>query len=229
MTGSARRLIPPVVRAIAMLVLVLAGALAIFWLKRHELNTDQRLAPIAVHGKAGERVVARALAATVVADKPLLASHDLQVTSQRSQDQVVLVRSTGLWLAVPVTVELLLDAGPMSAFVEARDGTRYGKVGVVGPGEGAVLQVNGSQVPVVDRNLGGRQFGPGIPTSGYLYFEVAPEKLAGLRLNVHEGSSMMPNDNIIVIDLGIDAARAQVLRTGASRPLSTFAPMELSP
>lgn len=212
---------PLLLRYIVLAVLASLGAAAVYWMKQHEPTYSQRTAPIPVEGKVGERVVARALAAQVPGNRPLLVGNVLGVPGSQG-GQIQHAPTEGIWLGVPVVRELILDSGEISQALQAEDGSRYSPVSYSFRDGDFTVELNGQQMELAELNLAGRKLGAGLPQQGYLYFEVPPEKLAGMHLLLFEGRVMMPNDNVIVIDLGIDAAAADELHQNGSKPLATF-------
>lgn len=186
-----------------MLLLALAALSAIVWLRRHEPSYSERVAPVRVAGETGRRVQARNFAIAV--DAPgIQAARVLRAPRPNVfRLETAELRSAGLWLSVPAQIESLLETGMVSAQLRTRDGLVYRSSGDDRP-----------KVPAV--NLAARFVAPGLPEQGRYFFEIAPDRLEGLRLQAYWGGlTPMQNDALVDIDLGIDAARARALREGA--------------
>jgi hypothetical protein len=187
-----------------LLLVTIAVVCAIVWLRRHEPSYAQRIAPVRVPGAMGARIEARNFAVTVP-DSGLYAAHALGAPSANVfADERVRLRTPGIWLSVPAQVEALREPGMVSAQLRSRDGLVY--------------ESSGDDRPrLATLNLDSRINAPGLPERGRWFFELPPDRLEGLRLQVYWGG-LTPgsNDALVDIDLRIDVARAQALRTQAA-------------
>ncbi len=193
-------------RGIASWPLLLAAVVvvcAIVWLRRHEPSYAQRVAPVRVPGTLGARIEARNFAVTVP-EAGLYAAHALGAPDASSfSGKRVRLRTPGIWLSVPAQVESLREPGMVSAQLRTRDGLVY--------------QNSDSDRPKIDTlNLDSRFVAPGLTERGRWFFELPPDRLEGLRLQVYWGGlTPSQNDALVDIDLRIDAARARKLRAQA--------------
>lgn len=203
LSGQARSLLLRGIAAWPLLLAAVAVVCAIVWLRRHEPSYAQRVAPVRVPGTLGARVEARNFA-VAVPETGLYAAQTLGAPhAWSSSGKRVRLRTPGIWLSVPAQVESLREPGMVSAQLRTRDGLVY--------------QSSDSDRPKVDTlNLDSRFVAPGLPERGRWFFELPPDRLEGLRLQVYWGG-LTPgsNDALVDIDLRIDAARARRLRTQA--------------
>ncbi len=209
MTASWRRAValPPLRwRDLALIALALV---VIVVLRKQMPTTEEKVAPIPVHGSARlERVAARNFAAQVLKFR---AVRVLQYQGGTFNDQPVRLSSPGIWLVLVAKVEALQDPGYLSAQLRTRDGLVYRAAGDKRP----------KSVPF---NLSGRQLAVGLAEEGGYFFELPPEQLQGAHLQFYWGT-LLPRrvDSLIDIDLGVDKARAQQLVT-AAKPMLELPP-----
>lgn len=223
MTAAATRPSPPRWRRFAFNAMVmLLAASAVFWLRRHEPSYVERFAPIIVHGVPGETVPARGFRVVVPADAALETGRTLLapgITGSAPPDRQP---SSGLWLSLPVRIEVTLDSGRITAFLRDRDGREYAATSKSSAEPGRPFDHGGEAGRMFESNLAGLALAPGFPASGRLYFEVPADRLEGLHARFHLGPVVTPNDNMVDIDLGIDGDRANALRGAATPELRTF-------
>ena len=223
MTEAAPRLPPPRWRRFAFsMMAVLLGASAVFWLRRHEPSYVERFAPIIVRGATGQHVPARGFSVAIPADAPLEAGRTLLTPGITGNAPPERQPSTGLWLSVPVRIEVTRDPDRVTAFLRDRDGREYTATAKSSAEPGRPFDHGGEAGRMFESNLAGLSLAPGFPASGRLYFEVPADQLEGLHARFHLGPVMTPNDNLVDIDLGIDRGRANALRGAATPELRTF-------
>lgn len=202
-------------------VLALAAS-TMFWLRRHEPSYVERRAPIVVRGTSGEVVQARGLRVEIPADSALEAGHTLLtpgITSSAPPDEQP---SNGMWLSVPVRIEVTLDSDRVRAFLRDRTGREYAATGKSPAEPGRSFNHGGEIGRMFESNIAGQSLAPGFPASGRLYFEVPTDSLEGLHVRFYLGLLDAPNDNVIDINLGIDHDRAATLREATTPTLRTF-------
>lgn len=197
---SARVAWPLVLAAVAVVC-------AIVWLRRHEPSYAERVAPVRVPGSLGARIEARNFAVTVsatVSATGLQAARALGAPGANlfSRERVRL-RTPGIWLSVPAEVEALREPGMVSAQLRTPDGLVY-------------RSSPDDRPKLATLNLASRFLAPGLPERGRWFFELPPDRLEGLRLQVYWGGlAPAQNDALVDVDLRIDAGRARALRSGA--------------
>lgn len=188
------------------LVLATIAVLAtIVALRKAEPSYEDKIAPIPVHGRVGERIVARNFAVTL---KRAKLARAYQVAPKPPGRTPRIVRPDGIWMSALVEVEALAEPGAINAQLRTRDGLFY----VASPSERP--DIGGS-------NLRGRMLATGLPGTGGYFFDVAPDRLEGAHLQFFwNGLGGMPEglDHIVDIDLGLDAAATRKLLADA-KPL----------
>lgn len=165
------------------------GVALIVLMRRDLLGYEQQLAEVTVPAALGRRVAVRDFAVTV--DGFQLA-RSYRVADGGTGGARVL-RTPGIWVSVPLRIEMLREPGVVTARLRTRDGLSY--------------RSNGDQRPALrDANVAGRQILPGLPLAGRLFFEVPPGKLPGAHLQLFHGASPPSLDAVVDVDLGIDEA-----------------------
>lgn len=185
------------------LVLVVAALTAIVALRNAEPNYTERLLPIMVHGKVGQRVEARNFAVSV---KRAKLARAYLVDGRGSDAPPRRVETSGVWMSVLAEVEALQAPGLVGARILTRDGLVY--------------QGNSDRPPVVV-NFTSLRLEPGLPMTGAWFFELPEDQVEGARLQVFWGSyeGLGGIDHMLDIDLGIDAADTRTLLAEAPDPL----------
>ncbi|GAA3913789.1 hypothetical protein [Luteimonas lutimaris] len=209
-------------RVAANTMVLLLAASTVFWLRRHEPDYVERFAPIVVRGAPGEVAQARGFNVQIPADETLETGRMLATPGITGSAPLEKLPSSGLWLSVPVRVEVTLDPGRVTAFLRDRDGREYAAIAKSPVEPGHPFDHGGESGRMFESNVAGQSLAPGFPATGRLYFEVPADRLEGLRARFHLGAVMMPNDNVVDIDLGIDRRRADALRGEAAAELRTF-------
>jgi len=203
-------------------VAVLLAACAVFWLHTHEPGYVERFAPIIVRGVPGADVAARGFSVAIPVDAALETGRILLTPGITGTAPPARQPSSGLWLSVPVRIEVSRDPGRVTAFLRDRDGREYAATAKSSAEPGHPFDHGGQAGRMFESNLAGLSLAPGFPASGRLYFEVPANRLQGLHARFHLGPVMTPNDNLVDIDLGIDRGRAEALRSAATPELRTF-------
>lgn len=185
--------------------LAIALALAaIVAMRKAEPGYADKIAPVLVPGVRDQRVAGRNFAVKIGNVK---VTHGYLTQGAFSSSEPVKVRSSGVWLSVLAEVEALDKPGYVSAQLRSRDGSIYPASGDSRP-----------KVPGVQ--LTDRMLAAGLPEKGAYFFEVPPDRLQGLRLQLFWGGLTPPNmDSLLDIDLGIDAARREELLAKAPAEL----------
>lgn len=180
---------------------IVLTAIAIVILKRGEPNFEEKLGPVPVRGVVGERMTGRNFAVKAGSIK---AAHIYLISSSIIDGAPpAQLNTSGIWLSVAMETEALTEQGYISAQLRDRDGRIF-------PAE------QNYRLRMPDVNLDDRLHSVGLPETGTYFFEVPPQHLAGLHLQVFWGAltpSMM--DSLVDIDLDIDAARARQLLADA--------------
>lgn len=196
------------VRSLWLLPIALIVIAAIVWLRRHEPSYAERIAPVTIPGEVGKRVAARNFAVTVVPGYMRFAQ-----TLRAPGDDLfgdgkpIELHTSGVWVAVPATIESLRETGFVSAQLRTRDGLYYDN----NPDDRPKARVT---------NLNTRFVAPGLPETGYYFFEVPRDRLQGLHLQLFWGGlAPSSNDALVDIDLRIDAAHAQRLAQTTLQPM----------
>lgn len=168
------------------------GLALIILMRRNLLDYEQQVADVPIPAAVGTRVVQDDFAVTVEAVR-LAHRYRVRDTGSRGEStEVRVLQSPGLWVAVPLTLEMLRQPGYVGARLRTRDGFLY--------------SANSDKRPEVhDINLAQTQLLPGLPKSGVLFFEVPAEKLAGVHLELFRGLRQSTLSAVIDMDLGIDS------------------------
>lgn len=185
--------------------LIALALVAIVALRKSEPGYAEKVAPVRVPGVRDQRVAGRNFAVKIGNVK---VAHAYLTQSAFSSSEPATVRSSGVWLSVLAEVEALQKPGYVSAQLRTRDGLIYPAAGDSRP-----------KVPGIQ--LTDRPLAVGLPEKGAYFFEVPPDRLEGLRLELFWGGLTPPNlDTLLDIDLGIDAARSKELLAKAPAELN---------
>ena len=185
--------------------LIVLALVAIVALRKSEPGYAEKVAPVRVPGVRDQRVAGRNFAVKIGNVK---VAHAYLTQGAFSSSEPATVRSSGVWLSVLAEVEALQKPGYVSAQLRTRDGLIYPAAGDSRP-----------KVPGIQ--LTDRPLAVGLPEKGAYFFEVPPDRLEGLRLQLFWGGLTPPNlDTLLDIDLGIDAARSQELLAKAPAELN---------
>lgn len=170
------------------------GFALIVLMRRHLLDYEQQLAEVHVPVAIGQRAATDDFAVTVEGFR--LARSYRVAGGDADGDAGRVLKTPGIWVAVPVTIEMLREPGFVGARLRTRDGSLY--------------RVNSDKRPDLRGvNIAQNQMLPGLPKKGALFFEVPPEKLAGARLELFHGLMPPSLDAVVDVDLGLgDAALA---------------------
>lgn len=175
---------------------LVAGIALIVLMRKNLLSYEDKLAPIKTPATFKQRVVAGNFAVTV--DGFSLARRYKTVGEYPNKDQARVLKTTGVWVAVPVTIEALREPGNVGVRLRTRDGLEY--------------RNNSEKRPIAEGvNLAVHRLVPGLPQSGTFFFELPPEQLPGAHLEVFAGSFTPMLSAMIDIDLGLGKANAKDL------------------
>lgn len=202
------------------IILVIAAVL-IYWLQNHIPSPEERSAPVMHHGQIGKIVSGRGFMVKIPADEPILSSRLLEMPDSLLGTAPKQIKTTGIWLAVPVELETATETMPIVGYIRTRSGKKYGAIPFDGTESGS-FSGNGVSGTFHQRNVGKKTITPGFAEKGYLYFEVPKDELEGMRAYFYLGPIEMPLDSLIVIDLGIDAKKAEALRADAKEVVQTY-------
>ncbi len=185
-------------------LLVLLALAAIVTLRKAEPSYKEKLAPMPVPGARDQRLQARNFAVKAGSVKVARA---YLVDGGYARPGPRRVATSGVWLSVLAETEALQEPGYVSA--QLRD--RFG----------AIYPASENDRPkVAGIHLQGRALSVGLPEKGAYFFEVPPDRLQGLHLQLFWGTLTPPSlDSLVDVDLGIDAA--------TERKLLAKAPAEL--
>lgn len=201
MTANASRAAPTTRRLQLRWPLVLATIavlVAIVALRKAEPSYDEKIAPILVPGRSGDRVVARNFAVTVQRVKLARA---YQVAPALFQTAPRTVRPDGIWMSALMEVEALSEPGVVRAQLRTRDGLVY-------------VASDSDRPDVKQFNLSQKQLVAALPATGAYFFDVPADRLEGAHLQFHWGGvSGHPEgmDDLVDVDLGLDAAATRKL------------------
>lgn len=171
---------------------------AIVWLRRAEPDYEARIAPIAVHGQAGERIQARSF--SVLVKRAKLAGAYL-TRSGATDDAPAVVRPNGIWMSALVEVEGAREPVAISARLRTRDGLLYTASPITRPDIGGM-------------GLQARRIAPGLRVTGAYFFDVPREHLQGAHLQFYAdavGGLPQGLDHLVDVDLGLDAPAVRKL------------------
>lgn len=186
------------------LLMTAVALAAIVALSKAEPTYAEKTAPVLVPGVRDQRVAGRNFAAKVGNVK---VARSYLTQGVFSFSEPVRLRTSGVWLSVLAEVEALDKPGYVSAQLLTRDGLIYPASGDARP-----------KIPGIQ--LDGRELAVGLPEKGAYFFEVPPDRLEGLRLQLFWGGLVPPDmDTLLDIDLGIDADRARELKAKAPAEL----------
>lgn len=186
------------------LILIALALVAMVALRKAEPGYAEKVAPVLVPGVRDQRVAGRNFAAKI-GNVKVAHAYLTQGTYSFSEPQKAL--TSGVWLSVLAEVEALKKPGYVSAQLRSRDGLIYPASGDSRP-----------KLPGIQ--LTDRPLAVGLPEKGAYFFEVPPDRLEGLRLQLFWGGLTPPSmDTLLDIDLGIDAARRKELLAKAPAEL----------
>ncbi len=173
---------------------LIAGVALIVLMRRNLLDYEQQLADVRVPAAVGTRVVQGDFAVTV---EGFRLAHQYRVRERGSSGSESgegrVLKSPGLWVAVPLTLEVLREPGYIGARLRTRDGLLY--------------NANSDARPEIrGLNIVQTQLLPGLPKRGVYFFEVPAEKLVGAHLQLFQGQRPATLAAVIDMDLGIDEA-----------------------
>ena len=185
----------------SLLAATVAVLAAIVALDRAKPSVEERLLPIPVPGRIGERIVARNFAVTV---KRVKLAHAYQLAPKFGAGARRIVRADGVWMSALTEVEALSAPGIVNASLRTRDGLYYDASPLDRPDVGML-------------NLNGRGLTTALPGTGGYFFDVDPSRLDGAHLQFRWGGpyQINTNDHAIDVDLGLDAAATRALRAEA--------------
>lgn len=189
-----------------LLVATLICAVVILWIRNHTPDLEEKSRPYVHSGERGQKVVARNFAAEVKTTSPKVA-HAYVMPARRPGEARLRLVSSGIWVSAMVSLEALEEPGIIGARLRTRDGRTYPAAGPDRP-----------SLPGI--NLGKLVSSPGLPSSGIFFFELPPDQLEGLHMELFwERYAPQPWDSVIDIDLGLDQARARQLLADAPAEL----------
>lgn len=180
--------------------LLVLGAIVV--LRKAEPDYDRRIAPIALPGRVGERIQARAFEVTLKRAK-LAGAYQLAPAPLETAPRIV--RPHGIWMSALVEIEGRFEPGVVTARLRTRDGRLYRASPYTRPDIG-------------DFALEGKRIAPGLRVTGAYFFDVPRDRLQGARLQFYWNAvGGIPNgmDHLVDIDLGLDAAATRKLRAEA--------------
>ncbi len=189
--------------------LVLAAilcAVVIVWLRSHSPNLAAKSRPYVHAGVRGEKVVARNFSVEVRSTSPKLAHAYLTESRQRGAPPFRL-GSNGIWVSAVVLVEALEQPGIIDSRLRTRSGWTYPAAGADRPA-------------LPGMNLYGTVSSPGLSRSGVFFFELPPDQLEGVHMEMFwQKYAPQPWDSVVDIDLGMDQARVRELLAAAPAEL----------
>ncbi len=170
-----------------------AGFALIVLMRRNLLDYEQQMAEVRVPAAIGTRTLLDDIAVTV---EGFRLAHGYRIAGSDSGGDAAegrVLKTPGLWVAVPLTIEMRRAPGYVSARLRTRDGLLY--------------SANSDNRPYLRGvNIAGTQVLPGLPKRGVFFFEAPPQKLVGAHLELFHGLGQSSLDAVVDIDLGIDAA-----------------------
>lgn len=170
----------------------------IVFLRKHQPSYEEKVAPLKVSGALGAPARARNFEVTV---KRLKLARAYRVDGRYSGDPSRVVRADGIWLSALLEATATQAPGFLGAQLRTRDGRLYA--------------ASGGDRPKLDGvNLAGTSLVTGITASGAYFFDVPEARLEGATLQFYWGlGAPGAQDHLLDIDLGLDAARLQELRS----------------
>ncbi len=164
-----------------------AGLFLVVAMRKSLPSYEEQLAAVPVPAVFGRRVVTRDFAVTVDGFRLAHAYRTASTSLGGGEEQ--LLKTPGIWMAVPLKIEMLREPGIVGARLRTRDGLLY--------------RSNSDQRPGVRGvNIAGQQLLPGLPRSGAFFFELPPEKLPGAHLELYSGTLPPSLDAVVDVDLG---------------------------
>lgn len=184
----------------------IACAFLIVWLRGHMPDLAAKSQPFVHAGERGEKITARNFSVEVKTTSPKTARAYL-LQGRQPGEAAFKLASSGVWVSAVATVEALQEPGMIGARLRTRDGRLY-------------PSAKADRPALPGTNLADVILSPGLPRTGAYFFEVPPDALEGLHMELFwNRHAPQPWDSVVDIDLGIDAARAQSLRTEAPAEL----------
>lgn len=169
------------------------GLVLIVAMRKSLLDYEDKLAPVPVPAQFKQRVATRDFAITVEGFS--LARRYRTTGGLLAKDEVRVLKTPGVWVAVPVELEALHEPVLVRARLRTRDGLEYLSAGDKRPDAPGV-------------NLASGELIPGLRKSGKFFFELPPAALPGARLEFFAGAQRPMLDAVVEIDLGLGKASA---------------------
>ncbi|MGV8931050.1 MAG: hypothetical protein ACOH1R_02910 [Luteimonas sp.] len=189
-----------------LVVAALLCAVAIVWMRNHTPDVAARSKPYVHAGERGQKVLARNFSAEVKTGSPKFARAYL-LEARHSGEPPFRLASHGIWVSTVVSLEALEQPGTIGARLRSRSGRIYPAAGADRPS-------------LPGTNLAGTVSSPGLPRSGVFFFELPPDQLEGLHMELFwDLHAPQPWDSVVDIDLGLDPERTRKLLADASAEL----------
>lgn len=169
------------------------GLVLIVAMRKDLLSYADKLAPVPLPAPFKQRVVTRDFAIT--ADGFSLARRYKTVGGFLEENDARVLKTPGVWVAVPVRLEALHEPTFVRARLRTRDGLEY-------------LAASDKRPSVPGENLASGEVIPGLPKNGRFFFELPPEALPGARLEFFSGAPRPMLDAVVEIDLGLGKTTA---------------------
>lgn len=123
-------------------------------------------------------------------------AHAYLMRARQAGEPPFRLATSGIWVSAVVSLEALEQPGIIGARLRTRDGRIYPSAGADRP-------------LLPGTNLAGTASSPGLPRSGVFFFELPPDQLEGLHMEIFwDRHAPQPWDSVIDIDLGLDRAMA---------------------
>lgn len=175
---------------------LVVGLALIVLMRKSLLSYEEKLAPIKVSAALKQRAVAGDFAVTV--DGFSFAHRYKTVGEYPNKDEARVLKTSGIWVAVPVKIEALREPGSIGVRLRTREGLEY--------------RNNSEKRPIAEGvNLAFHRVVPGLPQSGTFFFELPLAQLPGAHLEVFAGAFTPTLGTVIDIDLGLDKATTKDL------------------
>lgn len=169
------------------------GLVLIVAMRKSLLSYADKLAPVPLPAEFKQRIVTRDFAVT--AEGFSLARRYKTVGAFLKEDQARVLKTPGVWVAVPVRLEALHEPTFVRARLRTRDGLEY-------------LSASDQRPSAPGVNLASGEVVPGLPKNGTFFFELPPEALPGARLEFFSGGRQPMLDAVVEIDLGLGRTTA---------------------
>lgn len=169
------------------------GLVLIVTMRKSLLGYADKLAPVPVPAEFKQRVVTRDFAIT--AEGFSLARRYRTSAGFLKEDEVRVLKTPGVWVAVPVEIEALREPIVVRARLRTRDGLEY-------------LSASDQRPAVPGVNLASGEVIAGLPKRGKFFFELPPDALPGAHLEFFSGTTQPMLDAVVDVDLRLGKTTA---------------------